>query len=549
MSLFLRSVLLFCAIIGLGWNTAAMARRAALIIGNSAYTTTSALPNPGNDARLIAEAARKAKFDVILVHDLGKDAFDKALRDFRAQADGAEVALIYFAGHGIEAGGTNWLLPVDAKLTESRDLRFEAIELDGLLETIGNAQRRVVILDACRNNPFGSNWSSGTRSLQRGLAASEVEGVLVIYAASGGQVATDGTDGNSPFAAAVAKRMLEPGLLLQMLGPKVTDDVLAITGGVQRPWTNSGMGGQEYFLVPAETPKPAATPEAAGASGGTAEAYAWRYADKANTVEDYNEYLRKFPDGAFEMDAKSRIAALGGVVQPPVAVVSDPARQDVQTAQSATPSLVAASVPVAEAASAPTAAVIVLPPPVAIAPNPAGYVPSATASTPPPSSAVTLPQGIKLSDLAPLPTIPIAPKLAQGGYPECRESYNAIADTIGRIYEINRCLSLLNGYYTNVLNTYRATMAQHQQAVSRLYTEQVGGSGKYTPESQAQFYRDVMAEHAAAAPDGRYLVEHRAAETRYQADRTYLEDRYCFSTGQCGGYPPPRPATTTSTKK
>jgi uncharacterized caspase-like protein len=552
------------ALFALAWLSPAEARRAALIIGNSAYTSTSPLPNPGNDAKLVADAARKAGFDITLVTDIARADFDKALRDFRAQADGAEVALIYYAGHGIESGGKNWLIPVDAKLAESRDLRFEAIELDGLLETLNNAQRRVVILDACRNNPFGNNWSSGVRSVPRGLAATEIEGALVIYAASGGQVATDGTDGNSPFALAIAKRLPEPGLLLQMLGPKVTDDVVATTGGVQRPWTNSGMGGQEYYLVPPVTSSPAnssvAQSSASEAGSGSADAYAWRYADKSNTAEDYADYLKKFPNGVFEKDARERLARLGVTV--PVPAQPAPAPIAAPVADTPAPSQQpAASVKLVEAAAPaagptePTAAPKLVGP--VAAPEPAQTLAPAEAAkaiavaTPstsqtagvvqPASGGKFLSQAIKLNDLEPLPAIPAAPQFTRDGYPDCRERYQAYADSYGKASEITRCLSVYNDYYVSGLSGYRAKMIRHQEEVSKLYLDKVARQGKYTPESQDQFYRAMLKEHAAASPEGDYFADFRVIEKRYQEDRAYLEDRYCFSTGTCKGYPVPGP--------
>ncbi len=150
----LRVLAFLCFVLAALSPDPALARRAALVIGNGQYPNANFLKNPANDAQLIADSARKAGFDVVMLVDLNMRDFEAALRDFRTKADGAEVAMIYFAGHGIENAGKNWLLPVDAKLLESRDLRFEAIELDSLLETLQGAHLRMVVLDACRNNPL-----------------------------------------------------------------------------------------------------------------------------------------------------------------------------------------------------------------------------------------------------------------------------------------------------------------------------------------------------------------------------------------------------------
>ena len=227
-------------------------RRVALVIANGNYANATRLENPPNDARLIAESLRRTGFSVVDVRaDQNLLAFQQSLRDFRAKADGADVALIYYAGHGIEGQGKNWLIPTDAKLAADRDLAFEAIDLDLLMQTIGGAKMRVAILDACRNNPFGQNWRGGTRAVSRGLAGIEVDDVLVIFAAAPGQTAADGDGGNSPFAASLARRLPEPGLPIQLLGGVVRDDVLAATGGAQRPFISASVTGTAYYLVPA----------------------------------------------------------------------------------------------------------------------------------------------------------------------------------------------------------------------------------------------------------------------------------------------------------
>lgn len=231
----------------------AAARKVALIIGNSDYGQATSLDNPANDAELIANSARSAGFeDVIVARDLDLASFTTTLRDFRDKADNAEVAMIYYAGHGIEGQGKNWLLPVDAVLKRARDLPYEAVDLERVMETLNGAQVRMVVLDACRNNPFASTWKSGTRAVRRGLAGIEVDDVIVIYAAAPGQTASDGGSGakNSPFAAALAKRLPEVDLPLQLLGGSVRDDVLAATGGEQRPFVSASVTGTPIYLRP-----------------------------------------------------------------------------------------------------------------------------------------------------------------------------------------------------------------------------------------------------------------------------------------------------------
>ena len=229
----------------------AQARKVALIIGNSNYEYTGQLPNAGNDANLIASSAREAGFeDVIVGNNLGIDGFRAALREFRQKADGADVAMVYFAGHGIEGSGKNWLIPTDAKLEAALDLPYETIDLDLVMQSLSGAQVRIAVLDACRNNPFGRTWKSGTRAVTRGLIGVEADDVLVIYAAAPGQTASDGEEGvNSPFAQSLARRLPEPDVPVQLLGGLVRDDVLSVTDGQQRPFISASITGTPVYLV------------------------------------------------------------------------------------------------------------------------------------------------------------------------------------------------------------------------------------------------------------------------------------------------------------
>ena len=226
-------------------------KRVALVIGNSEYISHGLLTNPSNDARLIGQALAKAGFDVVETKmNLGVAEFRQSLRRFQSQANGAEVALVYFAGHGIESNGVNWLIPTDAELEEDRDLEYEAIRSDLVLQALRGARIRLLVLDACRNNPFGRSWRSGSRSITSGLAKLEADDVLVLFAAAPGQTAADGSGDNSPFALALAKRLPQPGLALQFLGGAVRDDVLASTGGEQRPYVSASITGQPFYIVP-----------------------------------------------------------------------------------------------------------------------------------------------------------------------------------------------------------------------------------------------------------------------------------------------------------
>lgn len=227
--------------------------RVALIIGNSQYRNVAPLVNPRSDAETLSKALTAVGFNrVDLKLDLTREQLATALKDFAALADRAEWAVIYFAGHGIEVAGTNYLVPVDARLKSDRDTSFEAISLDQLLRSIEGASKlKLVILDACRDNPFATSMtrSLGTRSLGRGLGNIEPEGAtLVAYAAKHGQTALDGSQGNSPFASALARAILTPGLEINLVFRKVRDEVLTATNRKQEPFTYGSLPSEAFFF-------------------------------------------------------------------------------------------------------------------------------------------------------------------------------------------------------------------------------------------------------------------------------------------------------------
>jgi uncharacterized caspase-like protein len=301
-------------------TTPAMARRVALIIGNGNYSNATSLKNPPSDARLIAASLKRAGFDAVDVKlDLGKAALETAIQSFGDRAQGADVALIYYAGHGIEAGGQNYLIPTDARLTRDRDLEIEATRLDTLLLMGEGAKLRIVVLDACRNNPFIASMQRTlrNRAVGRGLAAVEPEGeTLVVYAAKAGATAADGEGANSPFAEALAKRITQPGLEISLLFRSVRDDVLAKTGRAQEPFTYGSLSGQVFYFVPpngqqvAVAPRPvqSTTPVVAPTiSRETADALYWQGTIAANSEEAFRDYLAKYPQGQFASVAKSNL--------------------------------------------------------------------------------------------------------------------------------------------------------------------------------------------------------------------------------------------------
>ncbi len=230
--------------------------RVALVIGNSAYQRVGRLPNPSRDAFAVATALRQIGFrEVRLVENQTKGELLNSLRDFRDLADTADWAAIYYAGHGIEINGENFLVPVDARLLSDRDVTYEAIPLSYFLTTIERArQLKLVILDACRDNPFLGQMrlSNPTRSIGRGLARVEEPGgsTLIAYAAKSGQIAQDGTGANSPFVKALLERFQTPGLEVEKAFRLIRDDVLLATDRQQEPSYVSALGGDDYIINP-----------------------------------------------------------------------------------------------------------------------------------------------------------------------------------------------------------------------------------------------------------------------------------------------------------
>jgi uncharacterized caspase-like protein len=239
----------------LAMSPAAAAKRVALVIGNAAYQQAGALANPVNDAADMAKALTAAGFDVVLGLDLDRRAFDGKLRDFARLVDGADTALLFYAGHGLQVAGHNYLVPVDAGLASERDLDFDAVSLDFVLrqmEVGRDGKTSIVFLDACRNNPLSRNLarSMGTRGASVGQGLAEVQtgvGTFIAYSTQPGNVALDGNGRNSPFTQSLATHVTEPGKNLTSLMIEVRNDVLKTTDGRQVPWDHSALTSDFYF--------------------------------------------------------------------------------------------------------------------------------------------------------------------------------------------------------------------------------------------------------------------------------------------------------------
>jgi hypothetical protein len=310
------TALLFCTLFPL---MALAEKRVALIIGNSAYKSTSALPNPMRDADAVATLLRAARFDVVEAkRDLGVVAMRRALRDFSDQVIGADIAAVFYAGHGIEVNGTNYLIPVDAVLERDMDVEDETVSLERIVLVLEKAKRlRLIILDACRDNPFVRSMKRTitNRSIGRGLAQVDVlaSDTLVAFAAKAGSTAEDGSGANSPYTTALVKHLTTPGLDLRLALGRVRDEVLKATANRQEPFVYGSLGGAEIALVPPvkiEIPPP---PPGVPADPPSASAAAREWQDVKETssiavLERYKE--RHKADPVYAALAQDRIDTL-----------------------------------------------------------------------------------------------------------------------------------------------------------------------------------------------------------------------------------------------
>lgn len=280
-------------------------KRVALVMGNSAYQNVNRLVNPANDSEVMSATLKSAGFDLVeLKRDLKANEMRRALRDFSDQVREADIAVVYFAGHGIEIDGANYIIPVDALLERDIDAYDEAIGLDRLLTVIEPAkQLRLVILDACRDNPFNKSMKRtiGTRAIGRGLAKVEPTSpnTLVAFAAKAGSTASDGDSRNSPFTAALVKYLPRPGLDLRKAFGFTRDEVLRVTNNKQEPFVYGSLGGDDVALVPAAAPaKPTDTEAALRRT--------YELALQVGTVEVWDSFIANYPNSFYTDLAKAQ---------------------------------------------------------------------------------------------------------------------------------------------------------------------------------------------------------------------------------------------------
>jgi uncharacterized caspase-like protein len=291
-----RAVLVMCLLL---WATGAEAgERLALVIGNGDYANLPILANPASDAALVAANLTKVGFKVTALTNQTQGQLKSAVAAFADAIEKAgpdTIAAFYYAGHGVQIDGTNFLIPIDAQAKTKGDIVLGAVSASDVLRTLelSKARVNVLVLDACRDNPF----SQGTRSISRGLARIDAPaGSIVAYSTAPGQVAQDGEAGNSPYAAALATHLATPGLSLEDVFRKVRIDVSEKTSGAQVPWEETSLT-QEVMLAgeAAATVPLVATPPAATASTDVLSAHAYQVAVGANTAEAYDGFIRQFP--------------------------------------------------------------------------------------------------------------------------------------------------------------------------------------------------------------------------------------------------------------
>jgi uncharacterized caspase-like protein len=284
-------------------------KRVALVLGNSAYQNVPRLPNPVNDGAVIAATLKDAGFDVVdSRHDLPAAETRRALRDFADRARDADIAVVYYAGHGIEVDGTNYLIPVDAKLERDTDVYDEAFSLERVLLAIEPAkQLRLVILDACRDNPFAKvmKRTVASRAVGQGLAKVEPTSpnMLIAYSAKAGSTALDGDANNSPFTIALAKHLTTPGLDVRRAFGFVRDDVLKTTSYRQEPFVYGSLGGDDVPLVPAKDTASPANPQADIRRD-------YELAQQIGNKAALNAFLAQYPDGFYADLARSQLAKI-----------------------------------------------------------------------------------------------------------------------------------------------------------------------------------------------------------------------------------------------
>lgn len=283
-------------------------KRIALIIGNATYKAAPPLANPTNDAKAMAELMKDLGFELVgkqALLDADKNQIERAIREFGTLLRREQgVGFFYYAGHGIQVNGQNFLIPVAAKIGTERDVKYELVDMNFVLDEMSSASNRLnmVLLDACRNNPFGTRK---VRSFTAGLAQVQApNGTLIGYATQPGNVAADGSGGNSPYTDALLKVLRKPGIGVLDAFNEVGLMVQQTTNGTQQPWMSaSPIQGQFYF-----NPSKASEVIMQQASPEAADVTYWESIKLSRNRTDFETYLALYPNGKFVSQANARIA-------------------------------------------------------------------------------------------------------------------------------------------------------------------------------------------------------------------------------------------------
>jgi hypothetical protein len=327
-----RLLIWLCFFAVLGAPAAQAEKRVALVIGNSAYQNTTELKNPRNDALDMAAALRRLRFDVLDGRDLDKRSMERLIRQFGVGISGADLALFFYAGHGVAIGGQNYLVPTDARLGSEGDADFEALPLSLVLKQMEReAKTSIVLLDACRDNPLARNLARnmGTRSTQIAQGLAEVRsgvGTLIGFSTQPGNVATDGTGRNSPYAQALLRYIEAPGKDVSGVLIAVRNDVLKQTDGRQVPWEHTSLTGQVFLRLDLPA-APGATFVPPGPNSVTvppapdydreAELSFWSSVRDSKSPAMLQTYLDRYPNGIFARLARTMIDQLQTTAAPP----------------------------------------------------------------------------------------------------------------------------------------------------------------------------------------------------------------------------------------
>jgi uncharacterized caspase-like protein len=294
-------------------------RRVALVVGNTSYDHAGRLPNTTSDAQAMAALFKKAGFDAVILRvDLSEREFKRAVRGFMAETNDADIAVIYYAGHGIEVGGKNYLIPVDAKLAAEYDVDDETVSLDRVIQALQPAkQLRLIILDACRENPFLKriHRAVASRDVTVGLGKvdpAETDNTVIAFAAKAGSASLDGSGPNSPFATALLKYIVQPGVDIRIALGNVRDEVLRLTKNEQEPFVYSSLGGSNVSLVPA-LPEKKSAPDAEASVQ-----HDYELAERVGTRQAWEYFLAAHDRGFYADLARAQLAKLTpNEAQPP----------------------------------------------------------------------------------------------------------------------------------------------------------------------------------------------------------------------------------------